>query len=223
MPVAPRDVTKQNPLKGVQRRKELKRKRKYNRMHKGPLEHQMEKIEQKSCYGIPKGCSREKRRWRHPKTGGVMSNKRIAGELLKLARELLAGDSAIKKMVSLIESYNGISTRDVDWREQMSSISMQAKNLRDEFMDDYSEQVVLFLKQSKISDPMMVFLGSLAINTSDSISNKYLGKSYPSLLDRVNKLLVGNKVREKFLIKQAYDKVFGRGVFEMAVKNNRRK
>jgi len=82
MPVSPRDVTKSNPLKGVFRRKELKRKREYNRENKTKLEHSMDKVEKKSCFGKPKGCSREKRKWRHPRSF-------IASELLKIARELL--------------------------------------------------------------------------------------------------------------------------------------
>jgi len=96
MPVDRRDVDKHHPLKGVQRRKELKRKRVYNRKHKTELNHKMDRIEKKDCYGKPKGCSREKRRWRFPRTGGFsqkLVNDIIASELLVIARLLVSSSS----------------------------------------------------------------------------------------------------------------------------------
>jgi hypothetical protein len=68
----------------------LKRKRKYNRKHHVQLDHKMDKIEKKTCYGIPKGCSREKRRWRNEKYTGGIDMRKVATELLAVA-SLLTG------------------------------------------------------------------------------------------------------------------------------------
>jgi len=80
--IKPSEVTKENPLRGVSRRLELKRKRKFNRENRHELKTEMDKVEKKSCYGKPKGCSREKRKWRNPRQGSEEMNMRRGAGVL---------------------------------------------------------------------------------------------------------------------------------------------
>jgi len=79
-------VTKEPPLKGIQRKKKIKEQRKYNQKHKQQIQREMEKQRKRTCHGKPKGCSRQERVWKHPREGAEM--RQVARELVRLAKRI---------------------------------------------------------------------------------------------------------------------------------------
>lgn len=145
--------------------------------------------------------------------------KRVADELMRISKELIAGDSAFKQFAALSEQYLSVDTRNP---EQIHDIVKAVDLLRRDFEADYVEYIVDYLKRGKNQDPRAIFLGSLDYNIGEEISKKYLGKTYPSISVRFNNI-ASRKISMKLIFKKAFDKHFGAGGFEAAWAANKKK
>jgi len=136
-----------------------------------------------------------------------MDNQRIASELVRLAKSLVAG-SVLKELVEI---------EDLPYEERVSAYLKIQRALRGQLIDEYVDS----LKKNPPKDPTMVFAGSLSYQIEEEISKRYWGKTYPGVFQRIQMIAPrGKAISAKSVLKGAYDKLYGRGVFEQLLKNN---
>ena len=143
---------------------------------------------------------------------------KLANELLKIAKDISAGDDNLKKFAELSNGYDDSYSN--DWNKMRKEVG----EIRTGFINDYVDYVVSYLKKDsakKDYDPTMMFLGSLDLIISRQLAKKYFDSEYPDMLLRFNNLS-NKKVSAKMILKKAYDKAFGLGVFEKTLENNKR-
>jgi uncharacterized protein (UPF0248 family) len=144
--------------------------------------------------------------------------KRIAAELMLIAKELMSGDSAFKQFAALNEQYLSSDARDP---ERILDVVKAVDLLRNKFESEYVDYVVGYLKRGKYQNPRAIFLGSLDNDIGQELAKKYLGKPYPSIEVRFN-AIASRKISMQAIFKKAFDKHFGAGGFESALDANKK-
>jgi len=137
------------PLTGLERKKQLKRMRKYNKENRSELDKEMDKMREKDCFREPSGgCSGEKRKIRHKKKtyGGAMNIKAMIHEEVVKARagqsRVAGGDWKRSTLDELVEMAGETMDYD-DWRGMKSTREVQyvAKNFSNDVQNVLAEWV----------------------------------------------------------------------------------
>jgi hypothetical protein len=148
-----------------------------------------------------------------------MDNEKIAKELIYVAQELASSnvktssDSYIKQVAELMQDKTS------HYKEIEDKYSRLERFFKKELLDYY----VSYIKK-EVKNPEFIFLGSLDYNIEESLSKKYLGKTYPGFITKLRDVApFGKSISSKTLIKNAYIKVFGRDVWESILNKDKSK
>jgi hypothetical protein len=158
-------------------------------------------------------------RWEDTKESDPKKVAKQVAAKLKSKVKLGAG-SAMATFARLYNEYWGKG----EVRERQDEIMLEAIRLRPNIVKEYGDFVAEYLRKHKMTDPTGIFVGSLDYNIGEEISKKYFGKTYPDFIEKYRSLVPrGKAFSAKVVLKAGFDKHFGRGAFEEAVKANKKR
>lgn len=147
-------------------------------------------------------------------------NVAINQKILKLAKNLQGSNyQAFDKFVDFYNEY--LMMIKENKFGGLNDFYKKVGMIKNDFVKDYIKYSAMYLKKANIEDPTMIFLGSLAHNIEETISKEYFKKEYPGIIRKFN-TISSKKIKSlKPIMKKVYEIVFGRGVFEQVVNNNK--